>query len=103
MGSELTASEGPLVEGSVEGTSKLTSVEIVKFASGNYATVYRAQLDGMRAKIWWKDPDFRVNSFYYLRVTQEASPELQARYRQAADNPFPSEMAWSSPVWVDKK
>ncbi|MEO7653409.1 MAG: DUF3604 domain-containing protein, partial [Bryobacteraceae bacterium] len=68
MGSELTATEGPLVEGSVEGTSKLVSVEVVKFMAGAYATAYRAQLDGMRAKIWWKDPDFRANSFYYLRV-----------------------------------
>jgi hypothetical protein len=102
MGSEITASEGPVVEAAVEGTARLEAVEVIKYAAGTYETVYRAPLDGRRAKVWWRDPDFRSSSFYYLRVTQEVTPELAARYRDAKDNPFPSEMAWSSPVWVDK-
>ena len=31
---------------------------------------------------------------------QHVVPALAARYRNAKDNPFPTEMAWSSPVWV---
>ena len=34
---------------------------------------------------------------------QEADPALTARYSKLKENPFPSEMAWSSPVWVDRK
>jgi hypothetical protein len=102
MGSQITASEGPVVEAMVEGTAPLQAVEVIKYAAGAYETVYRAPLDGRRARVWWRDPDFRSNSFYYLRVTQEVTPDLAARYRDAKDNPFPSEMAWSSPVWVDQ-
>jgi hypothetical protein len=103
MGSEIDAADGPVIEATVEGTAKLISVEVVKFESGKYATACRAPVDGKRAKVWWKDPDFRSNAFYYLRVTQEVAPGIAARYSKMADNPFPSEMAWTSPVWVAKK
>jgi hypothetical protein len=57
----------------------------------------------MRAKVWWRDADFSGAAFYYLRVAQEAAPGIVARYAKLPENPFPSEMAWSSPVWVAKK
>ena len=100
MGSEITAAGGPLIEAAVEGTARLISVEVVKRIGNDFPTVYRAPIDGARAKVWWKDPDFRADTIYYLRVTQEVAPALAARYRNAKDNPFPTEMAWSSPVWV---
>lgn len=103
MGSEIEASEGPVVEAAIEGTARLLAVEVVKYSAGRYETVHRAQLNGNRAKLWWRDPDFKTSAFYYLRVTQEVAPDLAARYRGVAHNPFPTEMAWSSPVWVDKR
>ena len=56
----------------------------------------------MQSKVYWRDPEFRGDSMYYLRVTQEVAPELAAKYKSTPDNPFPTEMAWSSPVWVSK-
>ncbi len=103
MGSEIQAASGPLIEGSVEGTARLISVEVVKFEAGKYTVVYRAPLDGSRSKVWWRDPDFRGSAFYYLRVAQEVEPALAQRYAKLPENRFPSEMAWTSPVWVDKK
>ncbi len=102
MGAEIEASAGPLIEASVEGTAKLIAVEVVKFDGSKYASVYRAPLDGTQAKVWWRDPGFRASAFYYLRVTQEAAPAIAARYSKLPENPFPSEMAWTSPVWVNK-
>jgi len=103
MGSEIQASEGPVIEASVEGTRRLIAVEVVKRVGDAFPTVYRAPVEGRRAKLWWKDPDFTASTMYYLRVTQEVEPELAARYAKVRENPFPSEMAWSSPVWVDRK
>jgi hypothetical protein len=103
MGSEINATDGPVVEGAVEGTAKLIAVEVIKFSGGQYQTVYRAPVDGLRSKVWWRDPQFTADAFYYLRATQEAAPDIRARYAQAEPNPFPHEMAWSSPVWVSKR
>jgi hypothetical protein len=104
MGSEITASDGPVVEATVTGTAPLISVEVIKYAGGQspFASVYKAQVSGNQSKVWWRDPDFRSESLYYLRVTQQVSPELAEKYRNSPDNPFPTEMAWSSPVWVSK-
>jgi hypothetical protein len=105
MGSEIAASDGPVVEASVTGTARLISVEVVKYAGSgkSYTVVYKAPVDGNRSKVWWKDPEFASDGFYYLRVTQEVEPGIAARYSKTPDNPFPTEMAWSSPVWVAKK
>ena len=106
MGSEIEAAEGPLIEGWVQGARKLLAVEVVKYAKGAgypFPVVYRAPLEGASAKVWWRDPDFNGDSMYYLRVTQEVAPALAARYAAAEENRFPTEMAWSSPVWVDRK
>ena len=100
MGSETLAESGPVVEGEVEGTAPLVSVEVVKMAGGNFPTVHRATVNGNKAKVWWKDPGFRSDTLYSLRVTQQVAPDLAARYAGEKENPFPSEMAWSSPVWV---
>ena len=71
--------------------------------SKSQVLAYRAPIDGPRAKVWWKDPDFRAAAFYYLRVAQEVEPGLSMRYGKLPVNPFPSEMAWTSPVWVARK
>ncbi len=103
MGSEISSADGPLIEASVTGTAPLLAVEVIKYAAGQFPSVYRAPIDGNRSKAWWRDPDFSADTFYYVRVTQQVAPELAVRYRAAKDNPFPSEMAWSSPVWVNRK
>jgi hypothetical protein len=103
MGSEISASEGPVMEGSVEGTAKLISVEVVKQVGEKYPTVYRAPVDGNRSKVWWRDPDFQSSTLYYLRVTQELEPALALRYAGDPERRFPTEMAWTSPVWVARK
>ncbi len=106
MGSEIEAVTGPVIEAEVRGTRKLLAVEVVKYCASDgpeFRTVHRAALNGSRAKLWWRDPEFRGDSLYYLRVTQEVEPALAEKYRSAKENPFPTEMAWSSPVWVDEK
>ncbi len=102
MGSEIT-SDAALVEASVEGTAKLLSVEVVKYSERSYQAVYQAPVDGLRSKAWWRDPQFTSDAFYYLRVRQEAAPGIRERYASAKPNPFPDEMAWSSPIWVTKR
>ncbi len=106
MGSELTANDGPLIEATVKGTRKLIGVEVIKYWKGAgypFPVVHKAQVEGDSAKVWWRDDDFKADSMYYLRVTQEVSPALAKRYADRDPNPFPTEMAWSSPVWVDKE
>ncbi len=107
MGSEISASEGPVIEGWARGVRKLIAVEILKYAKGlsyPFPTVHQAQLDGgNEAKFWWKDPDFDKDSLYYLRVTQEVDSRIAGRYAGQRPSPFPTEMAWTSPVWVDKE
>ena len=106
MGAEIEAADGPVVEAKVKGVRRLLAVEVVKYEQGApypFPTAYRAELDGSNeAKLWWKDDDFDQDALYYLRVTQEADPQVVARYADADPNPFPTEMAWSSPVWVER-
>lgn len=106
MGSEITASDGPVVEGWVRGVRELIAVEIIKYAEGvkyPFPTAYRAEVDGASSKFWWKDPDFDRDALYYLRVTQRADSRIVGRYSDTEPNPFPTEMAWTSPVWVDRE
>jgi hypothetical protein len=77
-------SEGPLhVTGHVIGSTPLELVELVKFDSKGYQEVIQ-QGGGSEAVIDWKDPSFRENSFYYLRVIQQDG-----------------HMGWAGPAWVD--
>ena len=106
MGSEISAAAGPVVEGEVIGTARLLGVEVVKYTPGaepSFPTVYKAPVDGNRSKVWWRDPEFNSDCFYYLRVTQEVAPGLAAKYAGLKENPVPTEMAWSSPVWVRRE
>ncbi len=109
MGSEITAATAPVIEGEVIGTAPLISVEVVKFTPGAeppYSTVFKAPADGQRVKFWWRDPEFRSDCFYYLRVTQRVAPDVAARYaaeKEELRDRFPTEMAWSSPVWVTRR
>ena len=106
MGAEIEAAAGPVIEVRVMGTANLIAVEIVKYSTGDsipFPVVHRAPVEGARAKIWWRDPNFTRNSLYYLRVMQQLSPGLASRYEGQPGSRFPSEMAWSSPVWVRKR
>ena len=100
MGAEIEAASGPVIEGQVSGAANLIAVEIVKYTAGDpipFPVVYKASVEGPRAKIWWRDPDFTANSLYYLRVTQQLAPALATRYKDQPGSRFPAEMAWSSP------
>ena len=93
MGAEIEAASGPVIEARVTGTSNLTAVEIVKFTTGDsipFPVVYKAPIDGPRAKIWWRDPNFTRNSLYYLRLMQQLSPALATRSRGQPDSRFPA-------------
>ncbi|MHB8894634.1 MAG: DUF3604 domain-containing protein [Candidatus Geothermincolia bacterium] len=77
-------SDGPLnVTGHVIGTARLELVELVKFDSKGYQEVWQGG-GATEVVIDWKDPSFRENSFYYLRVIQEDG-----------------HMGWAGPTWVD--
>jgi hypothetical protein len=77
-------SDGPLhVTGHVVGSAPLERVELVKFDSKGYQEDVQ-ECRGGEVLIDWKDPSFRENSFYYLRVIQKDG-----------------HMGWAGPTWVD--
>jgi len=79
------ASDGEVhVTGHVVGTSGLELVELVKFDSKGYSAAWHGGGGGPEAVVDWKDPSFRENSFYYLRVIQDDG-----------------HMGWAGPTWVD--
>jgi hypothetical protein len=97
MGSEYRTASPPKFTGRVAGTNRLASVEIVKLADGVYSTVYSAQPIGETHKLDFVDTAFTTASMYYLRVKQveEYAGRLYAHST--------AEMAWSSPIWIDKR
>lgn len=78
-------SDGPLhVTGHIVGTAGIKLAELVKFDSKGYQEVWQDGGNGPESVIDWKDPSFRENSFYYLRVIQEDG-----------------HLGWAGPTWVD--
>jgi hypothetical protein len=89
MGSEIRhdpSGPGPRGVVLVRGTAPLDRVEVVKYDGERYRTI-RLPDDNPDPRGFFfsgRDPSYRGDSFYYVRVFQEDG-----------------EMAWSSPVWVD--
>ncbi|MHB9037142.1 MAG: CehA/McbA family metallohydrolase domain-containing protein [Armatimonadota bacterium] len=85
MGEELKASDAPCITAEIDGTASLESVVVFK----NNKIIYEKKgLDlkgSTKLNIDFVDDAFIGNSFYYLRVIQNNN-----------------EIAWSSPIWVDK-
>ena len=95
MGSEIQTASGPLIEGSVEGTAKLISVEIVKFEGGKYTVVYRAPLDGSRSKCGGETPTSAPapsTTFAYRRKSSRLWPSATPSFRRTA-----SQAKWRGP------
>ncbi len=77
------------------GTNKLETVELVKFDGDDYQLLHARSPEGETIVFDYTDTEFSQDSFYYLRVTQ--AEEYPGR-------PFAnttSEMAWSSPIWIN--
>lgn len=97
MGSEIVASSPPTLTARVAGTNELKKIEIVKYSDGRYETFYEENPEGQTAEFTIQDHHFNSDSFYYLRVTQ------LEEYPGRPYSHSTSDMAWSSPVWVNKK
>jgi hypothetical protein len=96
MGDEYAATAPPVLSVKVAGTNKLDTVEIVKHDSKGYQTICTKRPESEVCIFQFTDNDFAEDSFYYARVAQV--DEFQ---RGAWSYPT-NEMAWSSPIWVNK-
>ena len=96
MGSEIDASSSPRFSAQIAGTNMLKKVEIIKYSDNNYETLYEEAPDGETTEFTTTDEHFDSDSFYYLRVTQ------LEEYPGRPYSHSTSDMAWSSPVWVNK-
>ena len=106
MGSEITAATSPVVKVQAVGTNTLDKVEIVKFWKGApdpFPAVYSVAPGVKETSFEWKDLSFREDCAYYARVIQHADPAISRKKNFDNATGFPSEMAWSSPVWVRRK
>ena len=106
MGSEISAATSPVVKVQAIGTNVLEKVEIVKFWKGApdpFPAVYSVTPNVNETRFEWKDLTFREDCAYYVRVTQRADPAISGKKNFGNATGFPSEMAWSSPVWVRRK
>ena len=96
MGSAYNSSQSPRLSARVAGTNTLASVEIVKFDGRGYSVLHRVNPDSDTAEFEVVDNEFEGDSMYYLRVKQ---------VNEIWKSPWAygtAEMAWSSPIWVDK-
>lgn len=96
MGSEYEASAPPRLAGRVAGTNRLARVEVVRLAGGHFATVYAANPGAETFQFAFVDSSAAGAAMYYLRVTQV--DEYPGRLYSHST----AEMAWSSPIWVDR-
>jgi len=84
-GEVIECSEKPHITADITGTDSISEIVVFK----NNKQIYQKNSSDMGGKKTWtidfKDEDFYYDSFYYLRIIQ--------------DN---NEMAWSSPIWVEK-
>ena len=96
MGSEYSTDQDPQLSGSVAGTNTIERVEIVKFDGKSFTVIYSANPESDIAKFNIIDNDFVSDCMYYLRVKQ---------VNEIWKSPWAygtAEMAWSSPIWVNK-
>jgi hypothetical protein len=97
MGSEYQATAAPRLAGRIGGTNRLALVEVVRLAAGRYSTVFRATPDRETFTFDLVDADAVGSAMYYLRVRQV--DEYPGRLYSHAT----AEMAWSSPIWVNRR
>ena len=105
MGSVIQSHGPPLVSIRVVGTDVIERIEIVKFwksAPAPFPTVYAVSPGAKQTAFEWKDLQFSGAAAYYIRVTQRADPGIINKRDFGSATAFPNEMAWSSPVWVEK-
>ena len=86
MGSEYATSRCPSIEVTVGGTNTVKKVEVVKYSdSRGWEIIHVERPSTLTCTFTYTDTSFAEDSLYYVRVIQ-------------VDN----EMAWSSPIWVNK-
>ena len=95
MGSEFK-SIFPLFKGKIAGTNKLAGIELVKMEEGKFFTIYASNPMTETYEFTYRDSAFTKPAMYYLRVKQ-VDEYAGRRYSHST-----AEMAWSSPVWINK-
>ncbi|MBI4779153.1 discoidin domain-containing protein [Candidatus Falkowbacteria bacterium] len=86
MGEEYSIEANPKINVVAAGTKLLKKIEILKYSdSQGWQTIHTVDPNSEVAIFEYTDSNFVDDSLYYIRVTQ-------------ADQ----EMAWSSPIWVEK-
>lgn len=88
MGSEIRADNGnpPRIYYMVKGTAPVQKIEIWKYSKSKGYEVFNFEGKGMlAAESQFSDNEFSQDSFYFMKVVQEDG-----------------NVAWSSPVWVQK-
>jgi len=88
MGSEIRADKGnpPLIYYMVKGTAPVQKIEIWKYSKSKGYEAFNFEGKGMlSAESQFSDNEFGQDSFYFMKVVQEDG-----------------NLAWSSPVWVQK-
>lgn len=97
MGSEYRTLSPPHFSARVAGTNRIASVELIKLANGKYSTVFAVNPDAETYVLDFVDTGFASSSMYYLRVKQVDE------YRDRLYAHSNAEMAWSSPIWIEKQ
>ncbi|MHB1686796.1 MAG: DUF3604 domain-containing protein [Ignavibacteriaceae bacterium] len=95
MGDEYTTNKPPTFYVKVAGTNKIKSIELIKYDLNGYRTIHTDHPNSETSIFNYTDSQFNENSFYYVRVTQVDE------HRHGPWAYTTSEMAWSSPIWVD--
>jgi hypothetical protein len=97
MGSQYESRAKPRFSVRVAGTNTISLVEIVKLADGQYSTVLAVRPGAETFVTEFTDEAFAAPSMYYLRIRQvdEYADRLYAHST--------AEMAWSSPIWIDRR
>jgi len=85
MGSEIRAKASPHITATVEGTDALREIVIFKNNEIFYERNGNRLPSAPTFELDLVDSDFTADSFYYLRVIQQNN-----------------EIAWASPIWVDR-
>jgi hypothetical protein len=97
MGEEYSTGNPPVFKVKAAGTNTIETVDLVKYDGQKYEVIHTVKPDAETCEFEFKDESFSGDSMYYVRVLQVdelwRSPwSLTTR-----------EMAWSSPVWINKK
>jgi hypothetical protein len=95
MGAEYSSETPPEFSVKVAGTNTISTVQLIKHDSSGYHTIYTQKPDSTISVFEFVDDEFKEDSFYYVRVTQ-----VDEYWRSPWANTS-SEMAWSSPIWID--